>query len=110
VPVPNLPELLVGGLAVWRVSALISYERGPFAVFQRIRSAAGIDHFDDGRPDTDNVRGEVGKLLACTWCLSPWIGLVWFIAFGLSASATMAVSAVLGLSSLAIIVERHNHG
>ena len=109
-PLPSLPELLIGSLAVWRISALIAYERGPFAIFTRIRSAVGIDHFDDGRPDTDNVHGELGKLLACVWCLSPWIGLVWFIAFGLSASATMAVSAVLGLSTLAILVERVNHG
>ena len=114
-PLPSLPELLIGGLAVWRVSALIAYERGPFAIFTRIRIAAGINHFDDGTPITDGptvrgIHGEFAKLFMCVWCLSPWIGLVWFGSFALWPAVTMVASSVLALSSLAILVERVNHG
>ena len=109
-PVPSLPELIIGGLAVWRVSALISYERGPFALFQRIRAAVGIDHFDDGSPDPASVHGELAQLLHCVWCVSLWIGIGWYVGFDLASQPVLLASSILALSSLAILVERVNHG
>ena len=108
-PLPSLPELLIGGLAVWRLSALIAYERGPFAIFQRIRTVVGIDHFDDGTPDPVSVRGELSKLVSCVWCLSIYISFAWFIGFGLAFEWIMPISFVLALSSLAIFGEQINH-
>jgi len=107
---PSLPELLIGGLAVWRISALLAYERGPFAIFVKFRSLIGISHFDDGTPVTDGIHGELANLFVCVWCLSPWIGLVWFGSFALWPATTMIASSILALSSLAILVERVNHG
>ena len=109
-PVPSLPELLIGGLAVWRLSALIAYERGPFAIFQRIRTVVGIDHFDDGSPDPASVHGELAQLLHCVWCVSLWIGIGWYVGFALASQPVLLASSILALSSLAIIMERQNHG
>ncbi len=103
---PSLLDLLVGVLAVWRASALVTYERGPFAVFQRIREIAGVPHFDDGTPDDENLDGELARLMACVWCFSPYLGLVWLGLWFVHRDATMFVSYVLALSAGAVIAER----
>lgn len=100
--------LIIAILATWRLSAMLSYEAGPFNVFIEIRELAGIIHDDFGQK---NIVPPTfwAELLDCVWCLSVWIGafvavlvwlnpvLVWlFLPFALSAGA--------------IIVEKINHG
>ena len=71
---PSPIEVVVLCLACWRLSHLVQYERGPLAVFQRIRMLAAVQHGPDGEPlawpDT-----ELGRLVRCLWCGSVWIGL-----------------------------------
>ena len=51
--------LVVGMLAVWRVTHLLQAEDGPWDVVVRLRQAVG--------------NGFWGKLLDCFHCLSVWI-------------------------------------
>ena len=110
VSMPNLLEFAVGALAVWRVSAMVAYERGPFAMFQHIRDAAGIKHFDDGSPDTDDLKGELARLLSCVWCLSPYFALVWLAWWATLPDFTMAASYIFALSTVSVLIERFIDG
>ncbi len=89
---------------------MIAYERGPFKLFERLRAAAGIFHFDDGSPDHDLATKEIQKLMLCVWCLSPWIAGLWIGAYIYSPIPTMIVSTALALSAGAIALEKWNNG
>ncbi len=52
---------LLMGLAVWRISHLLSQEDGPFNLVIKFRSKLG--------------QGFFGSLLDCFYCLSLWIAL-----------------------------------
>lgn len=51
--------LILGSLAVWRVTHLLNAEDGPGDIFVRLRRAAGEGFF--------------GSLLDCFFCLSFWV-------------------------------------
>jgi hypothetical protein len=53
--------LILGVLAVWRVTHLLQAEDGPWDVVVRLRRSAGNSFW--------------GKLLDCFYCLSVWIAL-----------------------------------
>jgi hypothetical protein len=54
-------ELILGVLAVWRITHLLNAEDGPWDVLARLRRLAG--------------EGFWGGLLDCFYCLSLWIAL-----------------------------------
>ena len=57
----RLYALLLGSLAVWRVTHLFNAEDGPFDVVVRLRRLAGA--------------GVFGRLLDCFYCLSLWLAI-----------------------------------
>ena len=66
-------ELVLLGLATWRVSYLLLEDDGPFLVFARLRRAVGAD-----RP------GEVTGLafvFTCIYCMSVWVAFALWLAF-----------------------------
>lgn len=89
---------------------MVAYERGPFRLFERLRAAAGIFHFDDGSPDHDLATKEIQKLIICVWCSSPWIAGFWLLGYTFLPALTMGASLILALSAGAIIVEKINNG
>lgn len=70
-------ELVVLGLATWRISHMLTSERGPFDMFIKLRDKMGFVHDEFGhvigRPDTN--------VLACTWCTSFWIAMILLVVF-----------------------------
>jgi hypothetical protein len=50
--------LVLGSLATFRLSHLITIERGPFAMFERIRNAM------------PGGRGSAKEWISCIWCFS----------------------------------------
>lgn len=105
----NTHNLLILALAVWRLSALLVYERGPFDVFVAIRKKAGIGHDNSGRPDMWPDR-YFAKLLSCVWCLSVQIAIVVTILFAILGNLVIIVLMPFALSALAIALERVNNG
>lgn len=93
----TLLDFLLVGLATWRLSSLILYEEGPFAIFERVRTRAGVN-----RP------GEVtslATLFSCMWCMSVWIGGLCSAMLALG-DVGHAFLLILSASSVAIIINR----
>lgn len=86
--------LLVGALAVWRVTHLLQAEDGPWDVMLRLRQRAG--------------NGFWGGLLDCFYCLSVWVAL----AFAWPCGDTIGERLLLwpALSGAAIVLERATGG
>ena len=82
--------LVLGILAVWRISHLLHAEDGPWDILVRLRRKAGS--------------GFWGQLLDCFYCLSIWIA----IPFALLIGASWAERLLLwpALSAGAILLER----
>jgi hypothetical protein len=82
--------LILGTLAVWRVTHLLAAEAGPWEVLARFRRTLG--------------EGFWGKLLDCFYCLSLWISLPF--AFVLASGWRERGLTWLALSAGAILLER----
>lgn len=65
----NLSQIVITGLASFRLTNLISKEAGPWDVFVIFRSWAGV--YDIG-PDKKPI-GFLGKMIECPFCLGIWI-------------------------------------
>lgn len=84
---------ILGSLAVWRISYLLTSESGPRDVFATLR---------------DRLAGSVwGGVTSCLYCMSLWIAAP--VAWVLGASVTERLLLWPALSAAAIIIERLVH-
>lgn len=80
---PSEPVWLVLTVfAVWRLTALLAYERGPFAVLTETRRLM--------------VKLGLGRLVGCFYCLSVWMSLAILLVFPVSATTPLVVLGVAG--------------
>ncbi|MBC8076903.1 MAG: DUF1360 domain-containing protein [Chloroflexales bacterium] len=86
----SLVTVVLGVLAVWRLTHLLGAEDGPWHVLARVRRAAGS--------------GFWGQLLDCFYCLSLWVALP--VALLLATGWREGIALWLGLSGGAILIER----
>lgn len=92
-----LVQVIVVGLAIWRVSAMLVYEDGPWAIFERFRTLVGIP------PEGGRIEGFLPALLSCVWCTSVWLApLMWSLWY-----VHWAIPALLATSAVAIALERY---
>jgi len=87
---PPLYSLVLGILAVWRITHLLQDEDGPWNVLVRLRRALG--------------RSFWGSLLDCFYCLSLWIAVP--LALWLGTSVAQQILLWPALSGAAILLER----
>ena len=100
-----LVEAVLIGLSAWRLSALISYERGPGDMFFRLREAIGFKHDDLGDP-ISWPETLLAKLVSCPWCLSLWAAAgFWVIWEYVSEPVVIIVAA----ATVAVAAERWCH-
>lgn len=102
----NWLDIVILGLATWRMTSLLVKEVGPFRIFIRLRELTGIQHDED-----DNifiVPGNVfAGILSCVLCCSVWVGIgmtILYVAYPSFIYAAMALS----LSAIAIIFDKKN--
>lgn len=101
-----IEEAVLIGLAAWRLTALLSYERGPFDVFLRFRQLLGFDHNEKGEPESW-PGNTLARTFSCPWCLGLYMVVVsWAIWEYVEPNAVLVVAA----SAILVVVERWNRG
>lgn len=83
-------ELIMLGLAVWRLTSLLKDEAGPWNVFGKLRSLLR----------TENEESFFGKLFGCHFCLSMWSAA---ITYGLYVTCPV-IPIILALSTISILL------
>ena len=66
-------------LATWRLAYMLTYEMGPWGVFERLRGLTTL-----------------GGLLVCVYCTSVWAALALWVVWGTPARPLVYVLAVSG--------------
>jgi hypothetical protein len=87
--------VIVGVLAVWRITHLLALEDGPFDVVVRLRRALG-----------DSA---IGRMLDCFYCLSLWVALAVALVLQTTAIMPSLVATLLwwpALSGGAVLLQR----
>lgn len=100
----TLLEYGVYGLAAWRLASLLVNEKGPWNLFLRLRTWAGIEHDNQGRHTIIPDRFLAG-VLSCVWCASVWVGMVLVLGWGLFPTIAIWIAKALALSAAAVLVE-----
>lgn len=83
--------LLITLLATYRITLLISKERGPFDMLGRFRTWAGIKFDEYSNPI---ATGELSEGILCPYCLSVWIGI--------GITTLIGIAAILGNVNVAL--------
>jgi hypothetical protein len=89
--------LLLGSLATFRLSHLMTKERGPLAVFERIRNAM------------PGGRGSAKEWLSCIWCFSLTAGAIVCLIFwagGLRLNWDYWILHWLSFSSVSLLINQ----
>jgi len=68
----NLEYFLIAALATYRLTLLIHKEAGPFDLFGKFRTWAGVTYDQYSNPVSN---GELSAAILCPYCLSVWIGI-----------------------------------
>ena len=100
----ELVNIVLMGLATWRLTSLLGEEAGPFKLFTRLREVLGIEHYCDGLP-MQYPNTFFGKLWSCVYCLSVWVAgfMVAFYVFLPDPAIIFALW--LSLSTITILIE-----
>lgn len=100
-------NFLILALAVWRLSSLLVEEEGPFLVFVRLRTRAGIEYDDYSERIATT---ELAKIFNCVWCMSVWVGIFTVIFYWIWPEAIYWIAMPLALSAAAILLDRWAKG
>lgn len=68
----NSLDVLIGGIATWRITRLLLTENGPFRLLRKFRERFGVVYAQDD--DTQIVSFKY-EIFLCMWCMSIWVGL-----------------------------------
>ena len=68
----TIEYLLIAALATYRITLLINKESGPFDLFGRFRTWAGVTYDQYSNPVSS---GQLSEAILCPFCLSVWIGI-----------------------------------
>ncbi len=78
----HLLDVVMIGVAAWRISVFVTSGAGPWDMMLRVREAFGVVHDLDGDIESRPVAG-MGKLITCVWCFSLYavaiLGAVWHL-------------------------------
>lgn len=86
--------LIIGGLAVWRLSHALVKENGPLMVFARLRARFARNQ---------KRSGGLFDMFSCVYCISMWISLL--AALWLAGDAFHWVGYALAFSGEAMLLE-----
>ena len=97
-------HFIVSGVASWRIASMLVVERGPYAMFERLRDRLCVYELRRFEDSVDRIPvNEWAHLFGCVWCMSVWVTVP---IFAFSFVSPYAV-AMLAAMTTAIIVEHH---
>ena len=101
----DMINIMILGLAGWRIASLLYVEKGPFNIFVKLREKIGIEHYDD---DTPYVYPDsfFSSLFSCMWCLSVWVSGTMVLAYIFLPVITIWFALWLALSTIIILLDR----
>lgn len=99
----KLIDVILLGLACWRLSSLFYQEEGPFGMFTKIREKIGIQHDVNGVPCIYPDKFWC-KLFSCMWCLSVWFAGMLTVGYIFLPTITIYFALWLSLSTITIMV------
>lgn len=101
----SLLDFIVGSLATYRLSRMISSEEeGPYGVLDALRAHTGVTN-DFGYLHLEGD-SELGKMIMCPLCASVWVGLALAVGFWLAPRQTRFIAAALGMSGVSVVLNR----
>jgi len=90
-------DLVILGLATWRVSHLFVWEDGPFDIFIKFQKLIGPSRF-------------LSSLFSCVWCLSVWVGAILTLSAIIDKTVTIYLMLPFALSAIAVLLEQITDG
>lgn len=93
----NYLDILILGLATWRISTMFVNEDGPFDIFFKMRERFGEGRFFD-------------SLFSCVWCISVWAGVILVLSAIMNKTLTLYLMLPFALSAIAVILEEKING
>ena len=103
-------EALILSAAVWRISYMLVWEDGPFDIFERLRTKAGIGYDMEGERGIlarlPLWRTTVAKLFLCVYCMSMWWAFGFAILYYIQPFTAVALAVPFALSTGAIALNR----
>lgn len=74
--------IVLAALATYRITLLLSKEAGPFDMFGRFRTWAGVKYDQYSNP---YGTGQLSEMILCPLCTSVWVGIGFTILVGVAA-------------------------
>lgn len=96
-------DLVLLGLATWRLTSLLIQEDGPWDFLARFRHWLGVRYDERSLPYGLNT---LAALFTCMWCGSVWTGGVLAVAYWVLPSLTLMVCLPLALSAIGLLLNR----
>ncbi len=96
-------------LATWRISSLIANEDGPRYIFAWFRGQLGIEEELNDKGIIVRVVPDrfAPQMISCVWCISMWIGAVFFL---LPPPLAQSIALPFAFSTGAIIIDNYLSG
>lgn len=91
----DILDVILVGLASWRMASLLVDEEGPGLIFEKIRDVVGAN-----RPG--EIEGFIPSVFSCIYCMSVWTTLLAFLLWLIAPIVVMIVAAM----SVALIVQK----
>lgn len=94
-------DLIIIGLACWRISSMVVGEEGPWFVFDNIRRLVKAGDYND-LPEPDR-RWFIG-IFECVWCCSMWVGIAYAAIYYISPEFSVLCAVPFAISAISIVV------
>lgn len=88
-------DVIIQGLATYRISYMLVNEMGPFNVFHYLRKWTGIEYDEAGSKSVWNPLNP----LICLYCTSVWVAPILYI-------LPKAISRIFAASAIAVLIDK----
>jgi len=101
-------DLIVLGLATWRLTSLIVWEAGPWDILAHLRHLLGVRYDAQSQRYADTM---LGRMVICPWCASVWCGVAMTVFYLLTPRVSVWIGLPLAFSAVAVLIEKAvSHG